>query len=69
MKENRLVIRGEKQTNDEDKTSDVLYQGIAARTFERGFQLMTTIAILATHAVAYAQHWTFAAFRQRPWSA
>ena len=38
-KENRLTIRGEKQTNDEEKTGDVLYQGIAARTFERSFQL------------------------------
>ena len=37
-KENRLTIRGEKQTNEE-KTGDVLYQGIAARTFERSFQL------------------------------
>jgi hypothetical protein len=32
-KENRLTIRGKKQTSDE--TGDVLYQGIAARTFER----------------------------------
>ena len=38
-KENRLTIRGEKQTNDEEKTGDVLYKGIAERTFERGFQL------------------------------
>ena len=37
-KENRLTIRGEKQTNEE-KTGDVLYQGIAARTFARSFQL------------------------------
>ena len=37
--ENMLTIRGEKQTNDEVKTGDVLYQGIAARTFERSFQL------------------------------
>src|SRR5215213_793979 len=36
-KENRLTIRGEKQTAE--KTSDVLYQGIAERTFERSFQL------------------------------
>src|SRR5213593_1995357 len=32
-KENRLTIRGEKQTNDEEQTGDMLYQGIAARTF------------------------------------
>ena len=29
--ENRLTIRGDKQTNEEEKTGDVLYQGIAAR--------------------------------------
>ena len=38
-KENTLTIRGEKQTNDEEKSSDVLYKGIAERTFERSFQL------------------------------
>ena len=38
-KENRLTIRGEKRTNDEEKTGDVLYKGIAERTFERSFQL------------------------------
>ncbi len=37
-KENMLTIHGEKQTNDEEETGDVLYQGIAARTFERSFQ-------------------------------
>ena len=37
--ENRLAIRGDKQANDEEKTRDVLYQGIAARTFERSFEL------------------------------
>src|SRR5258706_13677518 len=38
-KENMLTIHGEKQTNDEEETGDMLYQGIAARTFERSFQL------------------------------
>ena len=38
-KENTLTIRGEKQTNEEEKTGDVLYKGIAERTFERSFQL------------------------------
>jgi molecular chaperone IbpA len=33
-KENTLTIRGEKQANDEEKTGDVLYKGIAERTFE-----------------------------------
>jgi molecular chaperone IbpA len=43
-KENRLTIRGEK-TNDEEKTGDVLYQGIAARTFERRFQLADYVKV------------------------
>jgi molecular chaperone IbpA len=44
-KENRLTIRGEKQTNDEEKTGDVLYQGIAERTFERIFQLADHVEV------------------------
>ena len=44
-KENRLTIRGEKQTNDEEKTGDMLYQGIAARTFERSFQLADHVEV------------------------
>jgi molecular chaperone IbpA len=43
-KENRLTIRGEKQT-DEEKASDLLYQGIAARTFERSFQLADYVEV------------------------
>jgi molecular chaperone IbpA len=43
--ENRLAIRGEKGTNDEGKTGDVLYQGIAARTFERSFQLADYVKV------------------------
>jgi molecular chaperone IbpA len=46
-KENRLTIRGEKQTKDEERTGDVLYQGIAARTFERGFQLADYVKVKA----------------------
>jgi len=45
IKENRLTIRGEKQSNDEGKTGDVLYQGIAARTFERSFQLADHVEV------------------------
>ena len=41
-KENRLSIRGEKQT---EKAGDVLYQGIAARTFERSFQLADYVEV------------------------
>ena len=43
-KENRLTIRGEKHTNEE-KTGDVLYQGIAARTFARLFQLADYVKV------------------------
>jgi molecular chaperone IbpA len=44
--ENRLAIRGDKQGNDEgEKTRDVLYQGIAARTFERSFQLADHVEV------------------------
>ena len=42
-KENRLTIRGEKRT--EEKTGDVLYQGIAARTFERVFELADYVKV------------------------
>ena len=44
-KENRLTIRGEKQTNDQEKAGDVLYKGIAERTFERGFQLADHVQV------------------------
>src|SRR5271166_3643326 len=44
-KENTLTIRGEKQANEEKETSDVLYQGIAARAFERRFQLADYVEV------------------------
>jgi len=44
-KENRLTIRGEKQTNDEEQTGEVLYRGIAARTFERNYQLADHVQV------------------------
>src|SRR4029077_13377664 len=40
-KENTLTIRGEKNAKEEGKSGEVLYQGIAARPFERVFQLAT----------------------------
>jgi len=43
--ENRLAIRGNKQANDEENPRDVLYQGIAARTFERSFQLADHVEV------------------------
>ena len=44
-KENTLTIHGEKQVNDEEKTRDVLYKGIAERTFERSFQLADHVVV------------------------
>jgi molecular chaperone IbpA len=42
---NTLTIRGEKQANDEEKTGDMLYKGIAERTFERSFQLADHVVV------------------------
>ena len=44
-KANTLTIHGEKRANDEEKTSEVLYQGIAARAFERSFQLADYVQV------------------------
>ena len=43
-KENTLTIRGEKQENAE-KQGEVLHQGIAARAFERRFQLADHVQV------------------------
>ena len=43
-KENTLTIKGEKQVK-EDKAGEVLYQGIAARAFERVFQLADYVVV------------------------
>lgn len=43
-KESTLTIRGQKQSNDE-KTVGLLYQGIAARDFERSFQLADYVEV------------------------
>jgi molecular chaperone IbpA len=50
-KENRLTIRGEKQTNDEEQTGEVLYRGIAARTFERNYQLADHVQVKGARLV------------------
>jgi molecular chaperone IbpA len=42
-KENTLTVRGEK--NQEEKAGEVLYQGIAARAFERVFQLADFVQV------------------------
>ncbi|HZP77495.1 MAG TPA: Hsp20 family protein [Pseudolabrys sp.] len=44
-KENTLTIKGEKQQKEETKSNEVLYQGIAARAFERVFQLADYVQV------------------------
>ena len=44
-KQNTLTIKGEKQTKADEKKGEVLYQGIAARTFERVFQLAEHVEV------------------------
>ncbi|HZS63729.1 MAG TPA: Hsp20 family protein [Xanthobacteraceae bacterium] len=46
-KENTLTIRGEKREKQEEpqKTREVIYQGIAARAFERVFQLADYVQV------------------------
>ncbi|MGQ3671283.1 Hsp20 family protein [Xanthobacter sp. TB0136] len=39
VKENTLSLRGEKKAGEEGENAQMLYRGIAARTFERRFQL------------------------------
>jgi len=44
-KENTLTIRGEKQATTDERKGEVLYQGIAARAFERVFQLADYVQV------------------------
>jgi molecular chaperone IbpA len=44
VKENTLTIRGDKQEKQE-KTGEVVYQGIAGRAFERVFQLADYVQV------------------------
>ena len=44
-KENTLTIKGEKQEKSGKKNGEVLYQGIAARAFERVFQLADYVQV------------------------
>jgi molecular chaperone IbpA len=48
-KENTLTIRGDKQTKTDEKDVEVLYQGIAARAFERVFQLADHVEVKGAH--------------------
>ena len=45
VKENTLTVRGEKQLAEKKEESELLYQGIAARAFERRFQLADHVEI------------------------
>jgi molecular chaperone IbpA len=46
VKENSLLVRGSKETKtDEAPRNEVLYQGIAARAFERRFQLADHVQV------------------------
>jgi molecular chaperone IbpA len=45
LKENTLTITGEKKAKSEEKAGEVLYQGIAARSFERVFQLADFVQV------------------------
>jgi molecular chaperone IbpA len=44
-KENTLTIRGDKNVEDKGDQGEVLYQGIAARAFERRFQLADHVTV------------------------
>src|ERR1700709_2840592 len=44
-KENTLTIKGEKVANENGEKSEVLYLGIAARAFERAFQLADFVQV------------------------
>src|ERR1043166_375978 len=45
VKENTLTIRGDKQAKTEEHKGESLYQGIAARAFERVFQLADYVQV------------------------
>jgi molecular chaperone IbpA len=45
VKEDTLTIRGEKQAKTEENKGETLYQGIAARAFERVFQLADHVQV------------------------
>ena len=44
-KENTLSVKGEKKAEAEGKEAEFLYRGIAARTFERRFQLADHVEV------------------------
>lgn len=44
-RENMLTIRGERQPSDVEEPRAMLYQGIAARSFQRSFQLAEHVGV------------------------
>jgi len=44
-KENTLAVKGEKKSETEEKENQFLYRGIAARAFERRFQLADHVEV------------------------
>ncbi|HTJ02614.1 MAG TPA: Hsp20 family protein [Methylovirgula sp.] len=45
VKEGTLAIRGSKETRENETSGEVIYQGIAARAFERRFQLADHVQV------------------------
>ncbi len=45
VKENTLTLKGEKQSSETSDSAQVLYRGIAARAFERRFQLADHVEV------------------------
>ena len=45
-RENALTVKGERKAAEAEKPADVLYQGIAARSFERRFQLADHVQVV-----------------------
>jgi molecular chaperone IbpA len=44
-KESTLTVKGEKKVQENEKSAEVLYRGIAARAFERRFQLADYVEV------------------------
>ena len=44
-RESTLTVRGSKEASQKDEKQDMLYQGIAARAFERRFQLADHVVV------------------------
>ncbi len=48
-RQNTLTVKGEKQVETDAEKTDYLYRGIAARTFERRFQLADHVEVKAAN--------------------